>query len=75
MQAAQFGQRIGVVVGSDVEIGIRIGSADLERGALPAALVAASGFSCLHGGEQAFGEAAFGRQESVLGIGHHALAG
>ncbi len=34
-------QRIGMVVGADIEVGIRIARADLQPGGLPAALVAA----------------------------------
>eukprot|EP01037_Dinobryon_pediforme_P001866 gene1865-1895_t len=71
VKPSQLGERIRMVVGADVQVGVRVFGADLEAGALLAALVAAGRLAGLHGGEQALGEGAFGCKKRVACVGNH----
>ena len=62
MQAAQIGQRVRVVVGADVEVGVRVSGTDLEPGGLLPPSVAARGLAGFHRREQALGHAAGGAE-------------
>ena len=64
-QPRQLGERIGVVVDAQVEIGPFVLAVDQQRGRLLAALVAARRFARLHGGDQPARE----RQRRVGAIG------
>ena len=75
VEAAQFGERIGMVVGTDVEVGVGVVGADLEGGGLFAALVAAGGFAGFEGGEEAFGHGAGAGAPGRQGVGDDIGAG
>src|SRR5688572_5220323 len=77
VQPPQLGERLGVVVDPQVEIGVGLGRADEQRRRLLAALVAARGFARLERCDQALGKGllAFpegaGRLLDHPGVGEH----
>src|SRR3954447_24199903 len=56
VKAPELGERLGVIVDADVELGIRLGGVDPQRRRLLAAPVAAGGLTGLERGDQLFGE-------------------
>jgi hypothetical protein len=55
MQTTQLRQRIGVVVGADIQIRVRIVRGDLQPGGLLSVFVAAGSFAGFHRAQKAFG--------------------
>src|SRR4051812_5050649 len=56
VKAPELGERLGVIVDADVELGIRLGGVDPQRRRFLAALIAAGGLTGLERGDQPFGE-------------------
>jgi len=67
MEADKFAERIGMIVGADTQPRIILIAVDDEGGGLPAALVAAGIFACLHRQEQAFGLRRFDARYRLTG--------
>src|SRR5574341_1295510 len=75
VEALELGQRIGVIVDADAEVGISLGRADEERRRLLAALVAARGLAGLQRGDQALGKRLLRCLVGARGLLDHLFAG
>src|SRR4051794_34980638 len=73
VKAPELGERLRVIVDTDVELGIRLGGVDPQRRRLLAALVAAGGLTGLERGDQSLGEWTARLFEGARGLADHAL--
>src|SRR6266850_6511325 len=74
VEAPELGERLGVVVDPEIDLGISLGGINEERRGLLAALVAAGGFARLERRDQPFGEWTSIRVAiGASGVGDHTL--